>query len=1100
MKTDRFYPLEINRLWEWIREEYKSGSIFGIDKNLFFNPDQSSDLRINRFGRILDTPIGLAAGPHTQMAQNIIAGWLMGARYIELKTVQNLDEIEVSKPCIDMREEGYNCEWSQELRIRNSFLEYLKAWIIIHLLKNKFGWSEKNSGFIFNMSAGYDLKGIKGEKVQDFLKNMRNCRKDKDKMMKKLKSIYPEAADVEIPDKISDNITLSTMHGTPPGEIESIGKYLIEESGLHTTLKLNPTLLGPERIRDILNNALRYDITVPDAAFEHDIKYADALKIVKSLGKAASGRGLFFGLKLTNTLECKNKKGYLPENEEMSYLSGSAIHPISVNIAKKFRTDMEGNIDISFSAGADAFNIEKIIASNLMPVTVCSDILKPGGYGRLKQYLENLLEKLEDSGADNIQEFIVRYSKEKNGDFTASALRNLSSYGDSVFSDQSLKKSGFRERDTKTSVKLDVFDCIMAPCITSCSAGQMVPDYLYYTANGDFRKAFNVVLDTNPFPTLTGMVCDHKCQVKCTRTNYDSPVKIREVKRFLAEKFKEEIISVKSGSREKVSVTIIGAGPAGITCGYYLAKNGVNVEVFEKSSVPGGMASAVIPPFRLPDGSVTTDINRIGSVGLKIRYNIEIDKKGFEELKKKSDFIFVASGAHTNVKLEIGGIETRGIIDPVTFLSQTRKNRRFDLGEKIAVIGGGNTAMDTARTAIRIVGKKGNVTILYRRSKKEMPADSEEIQAAMEEGIKIEELTAPKKVIVKNGKVTGLVCFRTQLTEIDKSGRKYPVKIANSEIELDFDTIIPAVGQKSDLDFLNIERKEFKKSSSLLRIDNILVGGDACEGNLTVINAVGDGRRAAEIILNESGILKPGRTEKTEVKEEFSELTRKRAVRIKGKPIKEKEAGNRLDFDPVTETLTEEEAVWEASRCLYCDELCNICVTVCPNRANIPYRGGKVRFKIPFLKIDGEEIVEAGEEIFSIDQEYQVLNITDFCNHCGNCTAFCPTAGSPFMDKPRVSLTKDSFKNENNVFFPFIDNGLKKIIHKENGTIRIFFKNNGELYYNSDKFDIVLEENTLKILKSVLKYPGSGGLDLKMCFTMKYLLESIPDYLYEKIK
>ncbi len=148
MKTDRFYPLEINRLWEWIKEEYKSGSIFGIDKNLFFNPDRSSDLRINRFSRILDTPIGLAAGPHTQMAQNIIAGWLMGARYIELKTVQNLDEIEVSKPCIDMREEGYNCEWSQELRIRDSFLEYLKAWIIIHLLKNKFGWSEKNSGFI----------------------------------------------------------------------------------------------------------------------------------------------------------------------------------------------------------------------------------------------------------------------------------------------------------------------------------------------------------------------------------------------------------------------------------------------------------------------------------------------------------------------------------------------------------------------------------------------------------------------------------------------------------------------------------------------------------------------------------------------------------------------------------------------------------------------------------------------------------------------------------------------------------------------------------------------------------------------------------------
>lgn len=1098
MKTDKFFPMGINRLWNWILEEYKTGSIFGINKDLFFKPERSENLRISRYGRTLDTPIGLAAGPHTQMAQNIISGWLMGARYIELKTVQHLDDIEVSKPCIDMREEGYNCEWSQELNIRESYLEYLKAWIIIHLLKDKFRWNKKDHGFIFNMSAGYDLKGIKGDKVQGFLKSMQNCSVEKEVMLQKLVKIYPEVYEVDIPDKISDNITLSTMHGTPSDEIEIIGRFLLEESGLHTTLKLNPTLLGPEMIREILNDRLEYDITVPDSAFEHDIKYDEALNIVKNLGKVASERGRFFGLKLTNTLECLNKKGYLPSKEKMSYLSGNVIHPISVNIAKQFRTDLDGDIDISFSAGADAFNIKNLIASNLIPVTVCSDILKPGGYGRLKQYLDNLNDEIIKTGSENIDEFITKYRGTGNRDKGKSAFDNLSDYGDRVTDEPGLKRSGFRERDTKTSTTLGLFDCIKAPCITSCSTGQRVPDYLYYTAKGEFRKAFDVVMDTNPFPTLTGMVCDHKCQTKCTRTNYDTPLKIKEIKRFLAEKFSKENTNQEAGSRKNVKVSVIGAGPAGITCSYYLAGSGVDVEVYERDSEPGGMASGVIPPFRLPDGSVATDINRISSAGFNIFYNTEIDKNKFEELRGKSDFIFVASGAHSNVKLEIEGIENEGVIDPLLFLSEIRKKRKFELGEKIAVIGGGNTAMDTARTALRVAGKEGSVTILYRRTKKEMPADPEEIRAAMEEGIKIEELTAPQKIIVKDGKVSGLICFRTKLSDVDKSGRKYPVKIEGSEKELNFDTVIPAVGQKPDLGFSGIESNRFKRIHNLLSFENILVGGDAGTGSSTVVNAVGDGREAAEIILQESGLKKEVKPEKSGTKARFSELNIKRAIRIKGKPIKEKEAASRLDFNLISETFTEEEAITEASRCLYCDELCNVCVTVCPNRANVPYKGKKVDHRIPLLIVSGGKIVEAGKENFAITQEYQVLNITDLCNQCGNCTSFCPTAGVPFLDKPRISLTKESFNDENKVFFPYFEKGLKKINYKDNEIVTSFFKDNGKLYYSSEKFDIVLEEDTLKILETDLKSSSSGELDLRICFSMKYLLESIPDFLYEK--
>ncbi|MFN8133826.1 MAG: hypothetical protein U0Z17_00830 [Bacteroidales bacterium] len=340
-----FSPISVRKLFTLIETEYSTRKeIFGIPEKLFFQPEKYESLSMEMFGQNLDSPIGVAAGPHTQMAQNIISAWLCGARYIELKTIQTLDELEISKPCIDMQDEGYNCEWSQELRIQESFDEYLKAWVLIHLLQHKLGLNhQQGRGFIFNMSIGYNFEGIQKENVQWFLKSMKNCSEEKLRIINELLPAYTGLANIEIPDCISNNITLSTMHGCPPDEIEKIGHYLLKEKKLHTLIKLNPTLLGKKELRDILNNRLGFKNTIPDIAFEHDLKYPDAIGIIQRLRQTADSEGLFFGVKLTNTLESVNHKNVFPAQEQMMYMSGRALHPISVNVARKLEMNSKGN-------------------------------------------------------------------------------------------------------------------------------------------------------------------------------------------------------------------------------------------------------------------------------------------------------------------------------------------------------------------------------------------------------------------------------------------------------------------------------------------------------------------------------------------------------------------------------------------------------------------------------------------------------------------------------------------------------------------------------------------------------------------------------------
>ena len=313
MSTDCFHCLDAATLLRWMLHDLDHGTLFGIDKSLFFMPKPHDPFRMERYGRILETPFGVAAGPHTQLAQNILSAWICGARYIELKTIQVLDELNVTKPCIDMADEGYNCEWSQELKLDQSYNEYLKAFVLLYVLRDRLGLSVevepgKGPGFLFNMSAGYNLEGIQSPSVQRFFDRMEHCAEDIARLKQELSPLYPRILDLPIPDRMSDNLTVSTMHGCPPDEVEKIGLYFIQERKYHTTIKLNPTLLGPDRLRDILNNRLGFEVTVPDEAFGHDLKYPDGVALIRNLRAAASEAGVCFSLKLTNTLETANTR------------------------------------------------------------------------------------------------------------------------------------------------------------------------------------------------------------------------------------------------------------------------------------------------------------------------------------------------------------------------------------------------------------------------------------------------------------------------------------------------------------------------------------------------------------------------------------------------------------------------------------------------------------------------------------------------------------------------------------------------------------------------------------------------------------------------
>ena len=494
---DKMRLLPFTELLERIFEEYRNQkSIFDIGEESWYRKGDGRTLEV--FGETCETVLGPAAGPHTQLASNILSSYLTGSRFIELKTVQILDALEIEKPCIDAHDEGYNTEWSTELALDEAWSEYSKAWILLHLIEELFELksSDAERSFIFNMSVGYDLKGIQTGPMQQYLRRMKDSSGEPrfSEWIEIVRSRVPAMltgtglekrgaalAEFTVSPHICRSVTLSTMHGCPPDEIEAICSYMLVEQGLDTYVKLNPTLLGYDTVKEILTG-LGYDyVSLNREGFEHDLQYDQALEILTRLRAVAREKRRRFGVKLTNTLASINNRDELPGGE--MYLSGRALFPLSITVAARLSEEFGGDLPISFSGGITIHNVEAVFRTGIRPITLATDLLKPGGYLRQVQ-MARAVEGIEEWEAQKID------------------VMALAALAESSYSDETLHKD-FRGTDEVASPgALPTFDCYEAPCITACAIHQHIPEYIRLVGRSAMAKPWSASTSVTPCPRL----------------------------------------------------------------------------------------------------------------------------------------------------------------------------------------------------------------------------------------------------------------------------------------------------------------------------------------------------------------------------------------------------------------------------------------------------------------------------------------------------------------------------------------------------------------------------------------------------------------------
>ena len=961
--SDIMTCMPFGQLMDWVLQEKKrQDTVFGVHRP--YTADPKNDMTI--FTRNLETPVGPAAGPHTQLAQNIIASYYAGARFFELKTVQKMDGAELSacvnKPCILADDEGYNCEWSTELTVPDAMGEYIKAWFILHVIAKEFGLGAQD-GFQFNISVGYDLAGIKGDKVNTFIDGMmeakdtvifQECRKWLLDNADKFQNFTRE--DIEaIPSNVCNSATISTLHGCPPQEIESIANYLLTEKHLNTFVKCNPTLLGYDFARKTMDK-MGYDYMVfGDFHFRDDLQYEDAVPMLTRLMKLSEELGLEFGVKITNTFPVDVTRNELP-SEEM-YMSGKALFPLSISLAAKLSAEFAGKLRISYSGGADYYNIDKIVGCGIWPVTMATTLLKTGGYQRFTQV------------ADKVEGICPK----KWEGIDVDALKKLAA---DAITDGHHVKNIKPVPNRKSTKEVPLLDCFYAPCSEGCPIHQDIPQYVALTGEGKYKEAFEVILEKNALPFITGTLCAHNCMTKCTRNFYEESVNIRGTKLTAAEHGYEQLIGeIKAGEPNGKKIAVVGGGPAGIAAAYFLAREGAAVTIFEKEEKAGGVIRYVIPGFRIGDAAIDKDISFIQKMGVEIRTNTEITSVA--DLKAQGyDAVILAIGAGKPGTLKLEKGET---VNALKFLRDFKANDgKLNIGKNVVVIGGGNTAMDTARAAKRTEGVE-HVYLVYRRTKRYMPAAEDELLEVLEEGVEFKELLSP--VSLDGGR---LLCKKMKLGQMDASGRAGVTETADV-VEVPADTVIVAVGEKIDTDFYTAnqiavdERGKAKVNDKTLEtsVSGVYVAGDGARGAATIVEGIRDAQLAVKDILGK-------------------EITRDAAVTGDVKDCFEKKG----ILKHSKEAKTEEE------RCLTCNKVCENCVDVCPNRANIS-------IKVPGMAMN------------------QVIHVDYMCNECGNCKSFCPYASAPYKDKFTLFANEKDMADSKNDGFVVLD--------KENKTCKVRF-------------------------------------------------------------
>ena len=937
--SERMYPIPFSQLMNWIVTEYaREGEIFGIHA-----PYYAKGKKLPIFGEAIETPFGPAAGPNSQLAQNIIASYMAGARFFEVKTVQKMDGKElaacVPRPCILANDEGYNQEWSTELTVPQAQDEYIKAYCALKVLSKVYGFGDPD-GFVFNMSVGYDLEGIKGEKVNTYIENMKDASHTEQFRQCKevLTRLFPDQAEfiANISPRISRSVTLSTLHGCPPDEIERIATYLITEKKLNTFVKCNPTILGYQTARSVLDS-MGYDYIVFDEHhFNEDLQWADAVPMFERLQALADKTGVEFGLKLSNTFPVDTTRGELPGNE--MYMSGRSLFPLTIEMCNRISKQFRGKMRISFAGGAEYFNCDKLFAAGIWPITVATTILKPGGYNRLKQMCEKVecLPFLPFSGTDS------------------AAIEAMSTQcRTSVHHRKPIKPIENR----KSEDPVPWIDCFKAPCKGGCPIEQDIPEYIELCRKGLYAPALKLITEKNALPFITGTICAHRCQNKCTRNFYDESVHIRDTKLVAAQHGYDALMaSIKAP--EKVpgkKVAIIGGGPTGIAAAYFLGREGIQTTIFERENSLGGIVRHVIPSFRIPDEAIDKDVALMEKYGVEVRLGAPAPT--VSELKALGyTHILLAVGAWKAGKLDIEG----NVVGVIGWMKEMKKQVKPCLSGSVVVVGAGNTAMDAARVAKRMGAK---ATIVYRRTKKYMPADEHELQLAIDDGVEFVELAAP--VRQADGKLT---LEKMKLGEPDATGRRSPVSTGET-FDIPCDLVVSAVGERVDDALMAENGIEMGRKGVAFQtnIEGVYAAGDCHRGPATVVEGIADAARFAQLVV--------GHPHSYEIPEQ-AYVTKAEAIAKKG-VLKMASA-----------------ACCEGSRCLDCNTVCENCADSCPNRANV--------------------IVKLA------DGRHEILHVDKMCNECGNCTQFCPYASAPSRDKITLFQTEEDFVDSRNYGFLFL--------------------------------------------------------------------------------
>ena len=688
--SEKMYPIPFRSLMNWIlAEREKTGEVFGVHKRWIADPAKTLPI----FGEKIESPFGPAAGPNSQLAQNIIAAYVAGARFFEVKTVQKMDGAElaacVPRPCILADDEGYNQEWSTELEVVQALDEYVKAWFALKIMAKVWHYGDPD-GFVFNMSVGYDLEGIRGPKIDHYIESMKDasqlpvfaeCRKV-------LTELFPEEAAfiASISPQVSHSVTLSTLHGCPPDEIERIASYLLTEKHVHTFVKCNPTILGYHDARTILDS-MGYDyIVFDDHHFNEDLQWKDAVPMFERLQALADHEKLQFGLKLSNTFPVDTTRGELP-NDEM-YMSGRSLFPLTIEMCRRISAQFGGKMKISFAGGADFFNCDKLLAAGIWPVTVATTILKPGGYNRLTQMAEKTagmpFRPFDGTDTEAIAALSAACRTDPHHCKPVKPLPDAQVRGKGALVRLLLRPLPRRlPHRSRTS-----------PSISSCAARACI------TRRWPLSRSATLCRSSPARSARTA------AWASARRNFYEDPVHIRAAKLLAA---REGHTMPTNGIDRPARLpfagkraAIIGGGPTGIAAAYFLGRAGVRLHHLRAHRASSAASSAhVIPAFRISDEAI--DQRRRPYAG----YGAEVAPECRGSLRRRAAQAWaiptfsMPAGAWKPGKLNIPG-NVRGVIG---WMQERKAGANEPLGH-VAVVGGGNTAMDAARVAKRVQARR----------------------------------------------------------------------------------------------------------------------------------------------------------------------------------------------------------------------------------------------------------------------------------------------------------------------------------------------------------------------------------------------------------